>query len=155
MKDDATVNAEIETAEPLHQCSRCREWKPASEFHRSARGEYTYCRDCRNQYDRTYYAERGGPARRARRRTWLDAERAWMNSLKVGKPCTDCGEIFAPFVMHWDHLPQFEKRLEIGSMIGRYTRETILAELEKCELVCANCHVMRTVRRAMGSHRTS
>ena len=33
-------------------------------------------------------------------------------------------------------------------MVGSWRREAILAELRKCELVCANCHVMRTVERA-------
>ena len=76
-----------------------------------------------------------------------------MNALKEGVPCADCGEVFPSFVMHWDHLPGFEKRGDIGSMIGRYTREVILDELKKCELVCANCHVLRTVRRATGRSR--
>ena len=37
---------------------------------------------------------------------------------------------------------------EISSMVGSRRRALILEELAKCELVCANCHVMRTVRRA-------
>jgi hypothetical protein len=137
----------------LHRCARCLQWKPASEFHKSTDGEFTYCRDCRNSYDRQYYVERGGPARRARRRAHIDAEREWMNALKIGIPCTDCSETFPVFVMQWDHLPQFEKMDEIGTMIGHRSRELILAELKKCELVCANCHVLRTVRRATGSRR--
>jgi hypothetical protein len=132
----------------LHRCSRCHELKPETDFHRSQDGEFTYCRDCRNAYDRQYYAERGGPARRARRRAWIDANREWMNSLKAGMPCADCGELFPVFVMHWDHLPGYEKVGEIGTMLGHHSREAILEEIKKCELVCANCHVMRTVKRA-------
>lgn len=71
-----------------------------------------------------------------------------MNSLKTGIPCADCGEIFPPYVMQWDHLPGHLKVDEIGSMVGSRRREVILAETRKCELVCANCHVMRTVIRA-------
>ena len=33
-------------------------------------------------------------------------------------------------------------------MVGNRSRELVLDELTKCELVCANCHVMRTVVRA-------
>jgi len=137
----------------LHCCSRCLAWKPESEFHNSARGEFTYCRDCRNAYDREYYAERGGPARRARRRAWLDAARQWMNGLKAGIPCADCGGVFPVFVMQWDHLPDFEKGGDIGTMLAHRSRAWILEELKKCELVCANCHVMRTVKRATGRRR--
>jgi hypothetical protein len=60
----------------------------------------------------------------------------------------DCGETFPPWVMHWDHLPSHLKINEISSMVGSHRRALILEELAKCELVCANCHVMRTVARA-------
>ncbi len=55
--------------------------------------------------------------------------------------------------MHWDHLPDFEKVGEIGTMVTKRSREVILEELTKCELVCANCHVMRTVKRATSARR--
>ncbi|MHB8632246.1 MAG: hypothetical protein ACYC9W_09995 [Candidatus Limnocylindria bacterium] len=71
-----------------------------------------------------------------------------MDSLKEGRPCADCGETFPPYVMHWDHLPGSMKVSEISSVVGNWARDAILDELEKCELVCANCHVMRTVVRA-------
>lgn len=150
--ENPTVNGSLEN---LYRCSRCQVLKPASAFHNSRDGDYTYCRDCRNAYDRTYYAAaaRGKPARDARRRAAIDAAREWINSLKQGVPCTDCGEIFPPFVMHWDHLPGFAKVDAVSSMVGYRTREAILAELAKCELVCANCHVLRTVRRATRSHK--
>jgi len=68
-----------------------------------------------------------------------------MASLKDGVPCADCGETFPVYVMHWDHLPGFEKVDEVSSMVGHRTRAAILEELKKCELVCANCHVLRTI----------
>jgi len=74
-----------------------------------------------------------------------------MDSLKKGIPCMDCGETFPTYVMQWDHLPGHVKVDEIGSMVGSRSRDFILAEIEKCELVCANCHVMRTVVRARKS----
>jgi len=120
-------------------------WKPPSEFHNSLTGQFTYCRDCRNAYDREYYRERGRTVRLARRRAWADAARAWMVSIKNGLPCTDCGGMFPVYVMHWDHLPGFEKAGDISSMVGSRTRAAVLEELKKCELVCANCHVMRTI----------
>ena len=50
--------------------------------------------------------------------------------------------------MQWDHLPEYVKVDEISSMVASHRRSLVLAELAKCELVCANCHVMRTVKRA-------
>ena len=132
----------------LRLCFTCGVWKSAGEFHSSVTGQFSYCRNCRNAYDRRYYVERGRPARSARKRAAVDAARAWMVSLKEGRPCGDCGGVFPVFVMHWDHLPDFDKEGEISSMLASRTRAAVLEELKKCELVCANCHVMRTVARA-------
>jgi hypothetical protein len=126
----------------------CGRSKTSSEFHRSRTGQFSYCRDCRCAYDRRYYAERGKPARLERKRVRREAARAWIDSLKEGRPCADCGEMFLPYVMHWDHLPGYLKVSEISSMVGGWSRAAIQDELKKCELVCANCHVMRTVVRA-------
>lgn len=131
--------------EGLLLCARCGNWKPTEAFHDSRTGQFSYCRECRNAYDRAYYAERGRAARLARRRAARAAARAWMASLKDGVPCADCGETFPVYVMHWDHLPGFEKVDEVSSMVGHRTRAAILEELKKCELVCANCHVLRTI----------
>lgn len=129
-------------------CARCAEWKMGSEFHNSRTGQFSYCRDCRRAYDRQYYRERGRAARLARQRARVNGARAWMASLKAGVPCRDCQETFPVWVMHWDHLPGFEKVGEISVMVTSRGREAVLEELKKCELVCANCHVMRTVARA-------
>lgn len=142
---ELTANGE----EPsLHRCARCGQSKRLIEFHHSRTGQFSYCRDCRCAYDRRYYAERGKAARSARHRAHINRQRAWMSALKQGIPCTDCGQSFPPYVMHWDHLPGHEKIDEVGSMVGSRRRDVILAEIRKCELVCANCHVMRTVTRA-------
>ena len=141
-------SAVTEPDEVPRTCAMCRQAKPPADYHRSRTGQFAYCRDCRCAYDRRYYAERGKAPRQARSRVRRDQARAWMDSLKEGRPCADCGETFLPWVMHWDHLPEYLKRDEISSMVSSQRRALILEELSKCELVCANCHVMRTVRRA-------
>jgi len=50
--------------------------------------------------------------------------------------------------MHWDHLPEYQKLGSISEMVGNRPRTLVLEELKKCELVCANCHVLRTISRA-------
>ena len=132
----------------LRLCGRCGQWKTSDQFHISRTGQFSYCRECRNAYDREYYDRRGRSARLARNRAHNSAARAWMASLKKGISCSDCGGAFPVWVMHWDHLPEFEKAGDISVMVQSRTREVVLAELKKCELVCANCHVMRTVARA-------
>lgn len=71
-----------------------------------------------------------------------------MAALKGGTPCADCHQTFPTYVMHWDHLPEYEKVASISEMVDNRTRTLVLEELKKCELVCANCHVLRTISRA-------
>lgn len=62
------------------------------------------------------------------------------------KPCADCGIQYPPHVMQFDHLG--DKVDAISNMAWRgTTRSRILAEIDKCEIVCANCHCERTHRR--------
>jgi hypothetical protein len=71
----------------------------------------------------------------------------WYRQLKAGKPCTDCGRTFHPAAMTWDHLPGQDKVAEVSALLSRHSRRTMLNEISKCQLVCANCHAVRTFRR--------
>jgi hypothetical protein len=65
---------------------------------------------------------------------------------KKGKPCTDCGGYFPTCCIEWDHVPERGPKL---FNLGRadYAMEKVLAEIAKCDLVCANCHAIRTWNR--------
>jgi hypothetical protein len=68
----------------------------------------------------------------------------WVNSLK-DKPCMDCGGSFPAVCMDYDHRPGEKKKALIAWMVSnRYSRKAILEEIAKCDLVCANCHRVRT-----------
>jgi hypothetical protein len=71
-----------------------------------------------------------------------------MATLKEGVACADCGQVFPVWVMHWDHLPGYQKLGTISDMVRSRSRTITVAELKKCELVCANCHAIRTHARA-------
>jgi len=62
------------------------------------------------------------------------------------KPCVDCGGVFHPTAMEFDHLPQFIKCFDLSSW-KMHNLKAVQAELEKCEIVCANCHRTRTAQR--------
>lgn len=73
--------------------------------------------------------------------------------LKDGS-CTDCGGRFPHPAMEWDHIDADTKVGNISKMLRRRVRlETILAEIAKCDLVCANCHRIRTHNRSGGDSR--
>ena len=66
---------------------------------------------------------------------------------KKDAPCIDCGNKFPTVCMDFDHLG--DKYECIGTMLSRNAPiERLLAEIAKCEVVCSNCHRIRTeVRR--------
>ena len=63
------------------------------------------------------------------------------------KPCMDCGQSYPPHVMDFDHRPDQEK--SFGVSRGKIKPiEAVLAEIAKRDLVCANCHRIRTYLRS-------
>lgn len=72
----------------------------------------------------------------------------WVTNNYGDTPCIDCGGVFPWCVMDFDHRPGEVKEFGIGR-VGHYrTTPTTIARLEKeiakCDLVCANCHRIRT-----------
>lgn len=63
-------------------------------------------------------------------------------ALKEGQPCVDCRRTFHPVAMDFDHRDAATKRFDISHGF-RYGWRTVLEEIEKCDLVCANCHRVR------------
>ena len=64
------------------------------------------------------------------------------------EPCADCGQRFPAVCMDFDHVDPETKSFGIARAVGDdYSLQRILDEIEKCELVCANCHRIRTASR--------
>lgn len=71
-----------------------------------------------------------------------DKLKLWICEYLIKHPCVDCGETDIR-VLEFDH--QRDKTVSIGQMLtGWYGVDTIQSEIEKCEVVCANCHKRRT-----------
>ena len=59
---------------------------------------------------------------------------------------TTCGVQYPYYVMQFDHLGQKTLKLS-GDQCWNYGRTRLIAEIAKCEVVCANCHFERTQQR--------
>jgi len=66
-------------------------------------------------------------------------------ALKAG-PCMDCGGTFPTECMDWDHV-RGEKTTNVAKL-NDCSLAKVMDEIAKCDLVCANCHRIRTRRRA-------
>jgi predicted transcriptional regulator len=75
--------------------------------------------------------------------------RNYIQKIKQETACSDCGENYPYYIMDFDHLE--DKSFNISQFVrDKGTNLALLqTELDKCEVVCSNCHRTRTfVRRA-------
>lgn len=133
------------------KCYRCGQTKALEEFawRRKPRDQRdTFCRPCRSAYGKEHYqANKQRYIDQARIRT--EARRLertkFLLEYFVKHPCADCGEV-DPVVLEFDHLSD-NKLFNVAQALPSRTWQTILDEIEKCEVVCANCHRRRTAQR--------
>ncbi|GAA4578450.1 hypothetical protein GCM10023176_54400 [Micromonospora coerulea] len=133
-------------------CVGCNIEKPIGEFHTRARKTTTYvfpkCKECHRSYTRGHYeANKGDYLTRVRARQveLTRTTREFLISYLRDHPCVDCSE-GDPVVLQFDHC-RGEKVANISDMVRRgWSLRTIKLEIEKCDVVCANCHQRRTAR---------
>jgi len=73
------------------------------------------------------------------------------------RACADCGVQYPAVVMDFDHV-RGQKRFNLSKAVQSpfsLTFEEIRAEIAKCDVVCANCHRIRTARSHYAIMRTS
>jgi hypothetical protein len=71
-------------------------------------------------------------------------KRAWMRAIK-DVPCADCGHRYPAPCMDFDHV-RGRKKFAVGQCLS-LKLSTLKKEIAKCDVVCANCHRLRTHRR--------
>lgn len=77
--------------------------------------------------------------------------REWVYDIK-SSPCIDCKQVYPPEIMQFDHLEVGSKTSTISRMVSDlYSKIMILKEIAKCDLLCPNCHAVRTHKRRMVS----
>lgn len=71
--------------------------------------------------------------------------RQYVHELKAKSPCADCKKVYPYYVMDFDHLSS--KESIISRLVNSGNRSALENELAKCEIVCSNCHRIRTFKR--------
>jgi hypothetical protein len=131
----------------MKYCSGCKETKDFSDFNRKGQGYQGKFRICtRLSYKKYYYSN---PKERerlvARNATTREVVREHIRNAK-NKPCTDCNVQYPYYVMQFDHIGE-DKEHTIARLVNYTNLAMIDAEIAKCEVVCANCHAIRTWQR--------
>lgn len=71
----------------------------------------------------------------------------YVKNIKESSPCVDCGQKYPYYVMDFDHLSDKKFNVNFLSATGRIS--ALKKEIDKCELVCSNCHRIRTYNRSI------
>jgi hypothetical protein len=138
-------------------CSKCGFLKEATEFpfRNKVKGtRHSYCLPCGRSLSKNHY-KNNVPyyVRKAhlRRKELLDGINEKLFDYLEHHSCVDCGES-DPVVLEFDHV-RGEKSYNVSAMGWLVLAwDSLLKEIEKCEVRCANCHRRKTAERR-GSYR--
>jgi hypothetical protein len=61
--------------------------------------------------------------------------------------CADCRNRFPHYVLEFDHKPGKNKIDVVYRVLRAFGPDAAWLEVAKCDVVCANCHKIRTYRR--------
>ena len=130
-------------------CSKGKHDQPVEAFSKSARskdGLFTWCKSCMATYERERYQNGDKARKEANAKKYRDAVRAFLISYLSENPCVECGNS-DPIVLQFDQRESAEKEFNISDMIrNKMSIPRIVAEIEKCDVRCANCHAKRTAQ---------
>jgi hypothetical protein len=126
-------------------CTKCLDVKNLDEFETDTRwkdGKGSRCKACVNSTKRARKPYNNGKNKLYRR------ERQALNIQLKSNPCSDCKVQYHWSAMQWDHRPGELKLGDPAKFINSMDTDGFLKEIAKCDLVCANCHAVRTYFRA-------
>ena len=129
-------------------CTKCKQELPIElfSFRNKKLGKRTcWCKPCYAIYDANNWSStpkrRQANQKRNNSRKLRNAQFVW-DYLKTN-PCS-CGEN-DPVVLEFDHRNPAEKFKNISDMLRcAFSIETIKGEIQKCDVLCANCHRRKT-----------
>lgn len=126
-------------------CSRCLKKLAAKKFAKKKDGLQPFCRKCQKIYHRAYYLKN-------KTKYLAKAKKHHYEIVKLirdrkTRPCEDCGGSFHFSAMQYDHRPGSKKIFNLANGAFRSGIHAIEDEISKCDIVCANCHALRTFNR--------
>jgi hypothetical protein len=137
------------------ECSRCHQTKHRDNFWIRSdrpRGVSSACKECVASYYSNRYSNdeeyRKSQLERYKKYAFEKRQKIYDIILRYKqKPCQDCGISYPPCVMDFDHIDGTTKKSGLAKTGNFKNEEEVINEIAKCELVCANCHRMRTQKR--------
>ena len=124
------------------KCSRCKETKPESEFHKHSKrpdGLNTQCKKCRNSYLKNWYKD-NKELHLQRVKKSKQRNRDMFLEYKQTLKCTNCPED-RWYVLDFHHKNPEEKEFNISEGLrDKISFKRMMKEVAKCDVLCKNCH---------------
>jgi len=76
----------------------------------------------------------------------ITKRRKMIDEIKLAQGCCICGYKLHAVALDFDHLDPSEKDFTIGTKYTHKPWQSILDEIEKCRILCANCHRVETLK---------
>lgn len=118
-------------------CSKCKQEKELSEFNKHKYGVTSWCKMCVRERSRKYY-EKNSQKIQEKLKVKRVENKNWIQQFKIS--CSKCGENHIS-CLEFHHLEPKQKEFGISRMISSFkNKNKIFKELEKCVVLCSNCH---------------
>lgn len=134
----------LQAAPNINGVSVIKTCKCGSEYKVESKSQKK-CRPCKQSYDRAYHAKRT-PENKDRKlklqKDRMHKARQFIWDYFSSHECVMCGET-DPIVLEFDHIDQTTKSGNISEMLCS-SIENIQEEINKCRVLCANCHRRHT-----------
>ena len=129
-------------------CTKCKNPKSVDLFAKrssASDGLASWCKACFAENARIKYSNNKQERDRKvkNRKALLEQNRQNLHDLLQNSCCVDCG-LSDWRVLQFDHIDYSLKQFNVSEMLWSYSWKTIQNEINKCEVRCANCHVIRT-----------
>jgi hypothetical protein len=121
-------------------CPQCGVKKKKEEFYSRPKyrdGLSSYCKNCDRTYRKLHYKKNKKMYLKKsinnRKKT-----REWFVDYMMDKECTECGESHKA-CLDFHHVDPEEKELNVSDAL-LYSVSKVEKEIEKCIILCSNCH---------------
>lgn len=126
-------------------CGSCSKSLELSSFSRKGDGYQSTCKSCRKEWYANYYKTSDKEKNRLRnKKRQLREEIRQIVVEAKSVPCMDCKVSYPYYVMDFDHRDPTTKKFNIADNYTHSSKKKILEEIAKCDVVCSNCHRIRT-----------
>ena len=119
-------------------CSKCKQELDEKNFKRKKDGLQSYCIKCQKEYRKKHYLK-NREKYRTKAKKWKKDFRIWWKEYKSNLYCIKCG-MNHPACLVFHHRDPEEKEDNLARLINNASKERILEEIKKCDVLCANCH---------------